>query len=272
MFKFCFSEDKKKPDDKQQSNLTWFPATKINVTDEQTKISDDCLSIDVTEDVNLKVINVDNLVLDLNNDKYENIIKAESQHSDLLPAVYEGGLKIWECSFDLIKYLNHQDIDFKNLKVLDLGCGAGIVGIFLLSKGSTVHFQDYNNEVIQLVTIPNVALNISSSDDINKVSEFYSGDWESFGELLTRENNYYDLILSCETIYNTDNHKKLYEIFKRHLKPTGVGYVAGKTYYFGVGGNMREFENLIKQDNKLRVKNVWKSEQGLQREILKLTH
>ncbi|KAH0552021.1 histidine protein methyltransferase 1 homolog [Cotesia glomerata] len=271
MFKFNFSEDKNQTEDKKESKLSWFPAKRIPVTEKTPSSDKDCLSLQITEDLNLKVINVDNLVVNLSN-KYENIIKAESEHSDLLPAVYEGGLKIWECSFDLIKYLSNQNINFKNLKVLDLGCGAGIVGIFALINGSYVHFQDYNSEVIQLVTIPNVLLNLSSTEDINKKVEFYSGDWESFNDLLSENNNEkYDLILTCETIYNTENQSKLYEIFTRHLKTTGVGYVAGKSYYFGVGGNMREFEQLIKQDNRLKVENVWKSDQGLQREILKLT-
>lgn len=40
-------------------------------------------------------------------------------------------------------------------------------------------------------------------------------------------------------------------------------YVAGKTYYFGVGGGMRQFESLIKDDNTFNVENVWTSDQGL---------
>ncbi|OPJ77093.1 hypothetical protein AV530_007504 [Patagioenas fasciata monilis] len=32
------------------------------------------------------------------------ISKSVSSHSDLIPGVYDGGLKIWECTFDLIDY------------------------------------------------------------------------------------------------------------------------------------------------------------------------
>jgi protein-histidine N-methyltransferase len=32
--------------------------------------------------------------------------------SDLVPGVYEGGLKTWECSFDLVNYLDRLDDDF----------------------------------------------------------------------------------------------------------------------------------------------------------------
>ena len=47
----------------------------------------------------LKIIHSDNLVMRLTNKDHKNIIKAESQHSDLLPAVYEGNYRclIWKC-------------------------------------------------------------------------------------------------------------------------------------------------------------------------------
>jgi hypothetical protein len=39
--------------------------------------------------------------------------------------VYEGGMKIWECSIDLVKYLSGTVVDLHGKKVLELGCGAG---------------------------------------------------------------------------------------------------------------------------------------------------
>lgn len=73
------------------------------------------------------------------------IKSAESKHSDLLPGVYEGGAKIWECTIDLIDYFveNTKISDFKAKRVLDLGCGSGLLGIYAVTCGSTVHFQDY---------------------------------------------------------------------------------------------------------------------------------
>lgn len=72
------------------------------------------------------------------------VLTAESSHSDLLSGVYEGGLKVWECTFDLLNYLESEGVCFSGARVLDLGCGAGLLGIFALSKGATsVVFQDY---------------------------------------------------------------------------------------------------------------------------------
>lgn len=40
--------------------------------------------------IDIRVIRSDNVVVSLTKEDHENIVKAESQHSDLLPAVYEG--------------------------------------------------------------------------------------------------------------------------------------------------------------------------------------
>lgn len=40
--------------------------------------------------------------------------------------------------------------------VLELGCGHGLPGLVVLSKGALVDFIDYNAEVVQQLTIPNV--------------------------------------------------------------------------------------------------------------------
>ncbi|XP_045170144.2 uncharacterized protein LOC123532680 [Mercenaria mercenaria] len=71
------------------------------------------------------------------------VTAAAKQHSDLIPNVYEGGLKVWECAVDLAKYLQKCDIKFHNKKVLELGCGAGLPAILAMLNGaSCVHFQD----------------------------------------------------------------------------------------------------------------------------------
>lgn len=59
--------------------------------------------------------------------------------------LFSGGLKIWECTHDLIKYLitNKRNIILENTNVLDLGCGSGILGIYTFINGASVTFQDY---------------------------------------------------------------------------------------------------------------------------------
>ena len=54
--------------------------------------------------------------------------------------------------------------------------------------------------------------------------EFYCGDWESFTNItVDDENKKYDFIFTSETIYNSDNHEKLYQVFKQKLAKDGIG-------------------------------------------------
>ncbi|KAG1741561.1 uncharacterized protein EDB91DRAFT_1131145 [Suillus paluster] len=89
--------------------------------------------------------------------------------SDLVPLVYEGGLKTWECSLDLASYLDSisSQFDVRGKRVLEIGCGTSIPSLYILhrifssppSQNQThIHLQDYNASVLELVTIPNIIL------------------------------------------------------------------------------------------------------------------
>ncbi len=68
-------------------------------------------------------------------------------------------------------------------------------------------------------------------------------------DLLALESLSYDVIVTAETIYSHASTPRLYAAVKALLqRPHGVAYVAAKTYYFGVGGGTREFEQLVARD------------------------
>lgn len=80
----------------------------------------------------------------------EDINCAEQSQSDVVPGVYEGGAKVWECTQDLGNFMTKPNEGGQSLldslaakNVLDLGCGAGILGILAMRKANVVHFQDY---------------------------------------------------------------------------------------------------------------------------------
>lgn len=65
--------------------------------------------------------------------------------SDLQAGVYEGGFKLWECSLDLVKYVelllargdSGDGTPFRMpRKVMELGCGHGLPGIHALLRGA----------------------------------------------------------------------------------------------------------------------------------------
>ncbi|EMD34673.1 hypothetical protein CERSUDRAFT_97259 [Gelatoporia subvermispora B] len=93
--------------------------------------------------------------------------------SDLVPGVYEGGLKTWECSLDLVDcldktYEGNVSERLKGKRVIELGCGTAVPTMYLLkellstashdSANVQLHLQDYNDLVFQLVTVFNLLL------------------------------------------------------------------------------------------------------------------
>eukprot|EP00252_Welwitschia_mirabilis_P021900 TRINITY_DN5751_c0_g1_i1.p1 TRINITY_DN5751_c0_g1~~TRINITY_DN5751_c0_g1_i1.p1 ORF type:complete len:367 (+),score=74.55 TRINITY_DN5751_c0_g1_i1:106-1206(+) len=128
---------------------------------------------------------------------------------DLVPGKYEGGLKLWESSIDLISVLkqeiNNKSESFEGTKVLELGCGHGLPGIFACLEGATtVHFQDFNAEVLRCLTIPNVKTNLnhfhnkhaccadsimnSKAPILSTDIHYYAGDWSQLHTLLSVTN------------------------------------------------------------------------------------
>ncbi len=267
---------------------------------------------------------------------------SDSRHSDLIPGVYEGGLKLWECAIDLVHFLSKSNIDFSGMRILELGCGTGLPGIYSAIRGAKdVHFQDYNPEVLNFVTIPNVILNTEfknenetegmvdtgfrtcgvdarsknenqtgsmvetgsktsvdagsknenetrgtvdfgsktqnsgSTSENGNVTEakfkFYSGDWSGLASVLEPGESY-DFILTSETIYSLDSQPKLLSVLKQACKKgTGVVYVAAKTFYFGVGGGVANFCQLVEEDGTFSVCQCRKIHASVPRVVLKLT-
>ena len=142
MFKFNFSEEqprgeKRKHEDNSESgqSLTWFDS-KEHFLDEThlESLSDDaqistfpCAGTDLV----LNILDSAAVGEKFKGEKSGPLKVADSSHSDLIPAVYEGGMKIWECSGDLVEYLgkkSRDDLDLSGKRVLEVGCGAGLPG------------------------------------------------------------------------------------------------------------------------------------------------
>ncbi|XP_047376425.1 histidine protein methyltransferase 1 homolog [Sciurus carolinensis] len=225
----------------------------------------------------------------------ENIVsKSFSSHSDLITGIYEGGLKIWECTFDLLAYFTKAKVKFAGKKVLDLGCGSGLLGIAALKGGAKeIHFQDYNSLVIDEVTLPNVVANSTLEEEENDVNEpdpkrcrkskvaqelrqcrFFSGEWSEFCKLvLSGEKLFvkYDLILTSETIYNPDYYSALHQAFHRLLGENGQVLLASKAHYFGVGGGVHLFQKFVEERDVFETRTLKIIDEGLKRFLIEMT-
>ena len=193
----------------------------------------------------------------------------DRKNTDILPGVYEGGLKVWECSLDLCRYLalHCDEILETGSKILELGCGHGLPACLLLreglkrSKDVSVMFTDYNDFVLYGVSLSNIILNIQSlatnANDTDTVVDKHvvmgAGDWTDMSEQLScgtlhkeypslPQNGRFDIILAAETTYTSKAAQDTANLMARHLAPeSGVGLVACKRYYFGVGGGSDAF-------------------------------
>nr|CAD7394083.1 unnamed protein product [Timema cristinae] len=287
MFKFDFSSVDKVSEDKKEEEilpLHWSEAAEVFPIEIESACQLPFKTV-VYGNQRLKVVDPSEAIASLTS--AGDIAVAEMQNSDLLPAIYEvisGGLKIWECTHNFLTWLLAEPrVEFPGNKVLDLGCGAGIIGLVALQLGAIVHFQDYNVSVITAVTMQNVLLNAREDPHKYRTEDcrYFSGDWQSFLDLTEKEfideEVKYDFIFTSETIYNPDNHLKLYKVIRDRLKKTGVAYplhtlyLAAKSCYFGVGGSLQQFKQLLRSEDVLQSTVCWKSSQGVQKEILELT-
>lgn len=182
----------------------------------------------------------------------------ETNQTDIVPGVYEGGLKVWECSVDLCNYLALQTDLLTPRYCLELGCGHALPACLILRESlkqnyeSVIMFTDYNDFVVNEVTIANIALNTEIMDGAYPVDTVAKhailgyGDWMDMSKQLSDSTHgisqlpldgRFDLILAAETTYTATSARETAILLARHLVPeTGVGLVATKRYYFGVGG------------------------------------
>ena len=201
--------------------------------------------------------------------------------SDLVPGKYLGGLKIWSCARDLASFMSSCSgeengerhlsatciIRLRHSSVLELGCGHGIGGITALLLGAgRVTFHDFNEEVLNAVTKPNVAVNYCGSTD--QAVPFAFGDWVAF-----YPEERFDLIIGSDVCYDPEATEKFCETVCRLLNDTGMALIATKNYYFGTNGGAAEILQCMQQvEPPWDVNVVWQSPHGaeLSRCILSL--
>lgn len=74
--------------------------------------------------------------------------------------------------------------------------------------------------------------------------------------------------MTSETIYNPQYYSKLLNFFNERLCKDGRIYLAAKSHYFGVGGNVFDFCKFLDKDGKFDYEIIWKSIEGLERVIM----
>lgn len=143
-----------------------------------------------------------------------------------------------------------------------------------LHHGAEVHFQDYNPQVLHLLTMPNALANwcawratagAAAGPPPPPPARFFSGSWASLEGLLARGGlaGGYDLVLTAETIYSPAAAAALLACVGACLRrPGGVALVAAKAYYFGCGGSLAGFLQAAEADGGFDVETLWTLDDG----------
>ena len=252
-------------------NINSFQDSEIIVESEPISISNNLIMIKrMISDIKLSTV-----------DDQETVEMLQS--NDIIPLVYQGGFKTWECCLDLTRYLALDPDSLNGIRVLELGCGSGLPGIYALMNNAIVTFQDYNIQVLTHATLPNAILNTDQEIKVNfengifehllsiknlKNAEFWAGDWESLSRELTQK---YDLILSSETIYDSSSYNSQTLLIDHCLSPGGKVLIAAKYQYFGCSGSLTMFLNHVRRVFKYwKISTVFVSVDGIRREIIQL--
>jgi predicted nicotinamide N-methyase len=188
---------------------------------------------------------------------------AVAQSKLVVRGKYEGGAQVWECTGDLLSMLSSLPVPIRGARVLDLGCGAGLLGAAALRAGaSRVVFSDLNRDVLASVTARNVAyteegmaggditvVGSRTGDAVQEPPLFIAGSWDALlaasGGDLSRVGgsaaasvsaslrDRFDVILSAETAYRPESCATLAALVDALLAPSGAAFFSTKRFYFG---------------------------------------
>jgi predicted nicotinamide N-methyase len=101
----------------------------------------------------------------------------------------------------------------QNTRVLELGCGLGLVGITGLAAGYSVSLTDYDESAIATARL-NARLNGFPD------AEAFVLDWRSPPQMS------YPVIVGCDVTYESRNHLPILNLIERMLEPNGFCWIA----------------------------------------------
>jgi predicted nicotinamide N-methyase len=121
--------------------------------------------------------------------------------------------KVWEASMVLAYFLGKQPVVLGQ-KILEIGAGLGVVGIYAALLGHQVTISDINEDALQFARA-NAALNNVRNLEVRKI------DWNDFTFTET-----YDVIVGSEIVYDRKSYPALVQFLLRTLQPGGMIFLA----------------------------------------------
>eukprot|EP00744_Colponema_vietnamica_P027544 GILI01041374.1.p1 GENE.GILI01041374.1~~GILI01041374.1.p1 ORF type:complete len:368 (-),score=33.75 GILI01041374.1:46-1107(-) len=231
----------------------------------------------------------------------KDVTNAGDGRKDIVQGAYYGGLKVWSCAPDVAEVvlvgcsgttndpfgegLTSVAMRGSSIVIAELGCGQTIPSLACLhrlwaseeAKSSSVllFLHDYNKEVIDEVSVPNVAMNyaellakLPSQQQAQNPFErenspllvgTSSGDWsslaaQSFVHPQRNPQGSVDILLAADVTFDIEATEKFVQVAARTLRrpqlgcsPGGMAIVGTKDYYFGTGGGVSEMQAAIRK-------------------------
>jgi predicted nicotinamide N-methyase len=120
--------------------------------------------------------------------------------------------KVWEASMVLADHIAGMPPE-PDKRMIEIGCGLGLVGIVAAAFGHRVLLTEYNQDALHFVRA-NALVNLATPDAILEIRPL---DWSHPEDLSER----FDYIVGSEVIYKQEHYEPLLSLIKNLLKPTG---------------------------------------------------
>ncbi len=120
--------------------------------------------------------------------------------------------KIWEASMVLADHLAAMPLDPER-RLLEIGCGVGVVGIVAAAFGNRVTMSEYNSNALDFARA-NVHANLSANNGTS--IEVMRLDWNQ-PKLVGR----FDAIVGSEVIYKETDFQSILKLVETCLNPSG---------------------------------------------------
>lgn len=126
----------------------------------------------------------------------------------------EFGNKVWACSLVLLNYLQENHFDLSNKRVLEIGCGWGLLGVYLAKEfDCQVTCSDLDPHVLPIAKL---------HADLNGVE--VETKVASFNDLTSDDLTEYDLIIGAEVCYSEEVAQDIIALIKRSFS-SGVEHI-----------------------------------------------
>jgi len=126
----------------------------------------------------------------------------------------------------ICQYYNLQEdllTPFTNLKILDVGCGGGLVSLPIARLGANLTAIDASEKNINIAKIHASKSGVNNINYLCKTSEDLAKEINDFSQ---DDNQKFDVIIALEVIEHVANVAEFIESLSKILKPNGILFIA----------------------------------------------